>query len=75
VLPLTLIYLHQFRGIALPEVGALMAAVGAVGLVAVPLTGIALDRFGARPASSAHSPLTSPALTRASASVALSGRP
>jgi MFS family permease len=49
VLPLTLIYLHQVRGIALPEVGALMAAVGAVGLVAVPLTGIALDRFGARP--------------------------
>jgi predicted MFS family arabinose efflux permease len=49
VLPLTLIYLHQVRGIALPEVGALMAAIGAVGLVAVPLTGIALDRFGARP--------------------------
>jgi len=49
VLPLTLIYLHQVRGIALPEVGALMAAIGAVGLIAVPLTGIALDRFGARP--------------------------
>jgi MFS family permease len=49
VLPLTLIYLHQVRGIALPEVGALMATIGAVGLVAVPLTGIALDRFGARP--------------------------
>ena len=49
VLPMTLIYLHQVRGIALPEVGALMAAIGAVGLVAVPLTGIALDRFGARP--------------------------
>jgi MFS family permease len=31
------------------ELGALMAAIGAVGLVAVPLTGIALDRFGARP--------------------------
>ena len=49
VLPLTLIYLHQVRGIALPAVGALMATIGAVGLVAVPLAGIALDRFGARP--------------------------
>ena len=48
VLPLTLIYLHQVRGIALPTVGALMAGVGAVGLVAVPLAGIALDRLGAR---------------------------
>jgi MFS family permease len=48
VLPLTLIYLHQVRGIALPAVGALMATTGAVGLVAVPLAGIALDRLGAR---------------------------
>jgi len=48
VLPLTLIYLHQVRGIALPVVGALMASTGAVGLVAVPLAGIALDRLGAR---------------------------
>ncbi|MGN6793721.1 MAG: MFS transporter [Streptosporangiaceae bacterium] len=49
VLPLTLIYLHQVRGIALPAVGALLATTGAVGLVAVPVAGIALDRFGARP--------------------------
>ena len=48
VLPLTLIYLHQVRGIALPVVGALMATTGAVGLIAVPLAGIALDRLGAR---------------------------
>src|SRR5215470_18184570 len=48
VLPLTLIYLHQVRGIALPEVGLLLTASGAVGLVAVPLAGVALDRFGAR---------------------------
>ena len=48
VLPLTLIYLHQVRGIPLPEVGFLLAASGAVGLVAVPLAGVALDRFGAR---------------------------
>src|SRR5712671_4678253 len=48
VLPLTLIYLHQVRGIALPEVGFLLATSGAVGLIAVPLAGVALDRFGAR---------------------------
>ena len=48
VLPLTLIYLHQVRGIALAEVGLLLAVSGAVGLVAVPLAGVALDRFGAR---------------------------
>ena len=48
VLPLTLIYLHQARGIPLPVVGLLLAASGAAGLVAVPLAGVALDRFGAR---------------------------
>jgi MFS family permease len=48
VLPLTLNYLHQVRGISLPMVGALLAMSGAVGLVAVPLSGVLLDRFGAR---------------------------
>ncbi len=48
VLPLTLIYLHHARGIPLPVVGLLLAASGAVGLVAVPLAGVALDRFGGR---------------------------
>jgi MFS family permease len=49
VLPLTLIYLHEVRGITLPVVGALLALSAAVGLVAVPLIGILLDRVGARP--------------------------
>ncbi len=48
VLPLTLIYLHQVRGIPLATVGLLLAASGAISLVAVPLAGIALDRLGAR---------------------------
>jgi MFS family permease len=48
VLPLTLIYLHQVRGIALPLVGTLLAGSAALGLVAVPLTGVLLDRIGAR---------------------------
>lgn len=49
VLPLTLIYLHQVRGIALPVVGALLALSAGVGLIAVPLAGVLLDRVGARP--------------------------
>jgi MFS family permease len=49
VLPLTLIYLHQVRGIPLPVVGALLTLSGTVGLVSVPLTGVLLDRLGARP--------------------------
>jgi MFS family permease len=49
ILPLTLIYLHQVRGIALPVVGALLAMGAAVGLVVVPLSGVLLDRLGARP--------------------------
>lgn len=48
VLPLTLIYLNQVRGIRLPVVGALLAGAGVVGLIAVPLSGVAIDRFGAR---------------------------
>jgi MFS family permease len=48
VLPLTLIYLHQVRAIPLAVVGGLLAMSGAVGLVVVPLTGVLLDRIGAR---------------------------
>ena len=48
VLPLTLIYLHQVRGIALAVVGGLLAMSAAVGLVAVPLSGVLIDRIGAR---------------------------
>jgi hypothetical protein len=39
VLPLTLSYLHQAKGIPLPAVGLLLAGSGALGLVAVPLAG------------------------------------
>jgi MFS family permease len=48
VLPLTLIYLHQVRGIRLPVVGALLAMQAAVGLIAVPFSGALMDRIGAR---------------------------
>jgi MFS family permease len=48
ILPLTLIYLHQVRGIRLPVVGILLAMQAAVGLVAVPFSGALMDRIGAR---------------------------
>jgi MFS family permease len=48
ILPLTLIYLHQVRGIRLPVVGILLAMQAAVGLVAVPFAGALMDRIGAR---------------------------
>jgi MFS family permease len=47
-LPFTLIMLHEVRGIPLPTVGLLLAVPGAVGLAAVPLGGVLIDRFGAR---------------------------
>jgi MFS family permease len=48
VLPFMIIYLHETRGIALPVVGALLAAGAAIGLVAVIVCGALLDRVGAR---------------------------
>ena len=48
VIAFTLIYLHQVRGLALPAVGALLAASAAVGLIVVPISGVLLDRLGAR---------------------------
>lgn len=47
-LPLTLIYLHQVRGVRLPVVGTLLAVQAAIGLVAVPFSGALMDRIGAR---------------------------
>jgi MFS family permease len=48
ILPLTLIYLHQVRGIRLPVVGVLLAMQAAIGLVAVPFSGALMDRIGPR---------------------------
>jgi MFS family permease len=48
-LPLTLVYLHQARGISLAVTGELFALAAVAGLAAMPLTGVALDRLGARP--------------------------
>jgi len=48
VLPFMIIYLHETRGIALPVVGAMMAAGAATGLVVVLVCGALMDRVGAR---------------------------
>jgi MFS family permease len=48
VLPFLVIYLHEVRHISLPVTGAIVAVMGAVGLVAVPLYGTLIDRIGAR---------------------------
>jgi predicted MFS family arabinose efflux permease len=48
VIAFTLIYLHQARGIALPIVGAPLAAAAAAGLLAVTVSGVLLDRLGGR---------------------------
>ena len=48
VIAFTLIYLHQVRGLALPVVGALLAASAAAGLIVMPAAGVLLDQVGAR---------------------------
>src|SRR5215472_9804610 len=48
VLAFTLIYLHQARSISLPVVGLLLAAGAAAGVLAVTVSGVLLDRLGAR---------------------------
>src|ERR1700691_402735 len=48
VLPFMIIYLHLARGIALPVVGALLAAGAANGLIVVIVCGALMDRVGAR---------------------------
>lgn len=47
-LPFTLIMLHEVRHIALPTVGVLLAVPGVVGLAAVPVSGVLVDRWGPR---------------------------
>lgn len=48
VLPFSVVYLHEVRGIALPTVGMLLAVPSLVGLVVSAPGGIAIDRLGPR---------------------------
>ncbi|MGW4040930.1 MFS transporter [Streptomyces sp. NPDC004778] len=47
-LPLPLLYFHHVTGIPLTRVGAIMTGAALLGLVGNPLTGILIDRYGAR---------------------------
>jgi MFS family permease len=48
VLPFLIIYLHNVRGISLPVCGLIVGTNSAVSLVAGPVSGRLIDRFGAR---------------------------
>jgi MFS family permease len=48
VLPFMIIYLHEARRIALPVVGALLAAGAAIGVIVAIACGALMDRVGAR---------------------------
>jgi MFS family permease len=48
VLPFLVIYLHEVRHLSLAVTGAVIATEAAVGLVAVPVYGVLIDRFGSR---------------------------
>ena len=47
-LPFTLILLHEVRGIPLSTTGLLLAVMGVVGLLVVPVSGALIDRVGPR---------------------------
>ncbi|MEU3455878.1 MFS transporter [Micromonospora sp. NPDC006766] len=47
-LPLSLLYFHHVTGLPIAQVGAIMSAAALLGLVGNPVTGILIDRFGAR---------------------------
>lgn len=47
-LPLSLLYFHHTTGLPVTQVGAVMSAAALVGLISNPITGILVDRYGAR---------------------------
>lgn len=55
VLPWMIIYLHEARGIALPVVGAMLAAAAVTGLMVGLVCGALMDRVGA-PVGAWHDP-------------------
>lgn len=47
-LPLSLLYFHHVTGLPIAQVGVLMSAAAVLGLISNPMTGVLIDRFGAR---------------------------
>ncbi|MET9696233.1 MFS transporter [Streptomyces sp. NPDC006529] len=48
--PFTLVFFHQVTGLSFQAVGLVLTLTGLAGLALMPLAGVAVDRFGARPA-------------------------
>ncbi|SEG86598.1 Major Facilitator Superfamily protein [Actinacidiphila yanglinensis] len=46
--PFSLVFFHHITGLSFTVVGAVLTAVGLVGMAALPLAGTAVDRYGAR---------------------------
>jgi MFS family permease len=46
--PFSLVFFHHITGLSFAAVGAVLSAVGLVGMAGLPLAGAAVDRFGAR---------------------------
>src|SRR5262245_65944743 len=51
VLPFEVIYLHDGRGLSLGTAGLVVGTLTGVAVIAAPLTGPLIDRFGARAAA------------------------
>jgi MFS family permease len=47
-LPLSLLYFHHVTGLAITQVGAILSGAAVLGLIGNPMTGMLIDRFGAR---------------------------
>ena len=47
-LPLSLLYFHHNTGLSITRVGAIISAAAILGLVSNPITGVLVDRYGAR---------------------------
>lgn len=47
-IPFSLVFFHHITGLSFAVVGAVLTAVGLVGMAALPLAGAAVDRYGAR---------------------------
>ena len=47
--PFTLVFFHHVTGLSFTVVGAVLTVTGLVGLAALPVAGMAVDRYGARP--------------------------
>ncbi|SHK97697.1 MFS transporter [Actinacidiphila paucisporea] len=46
--PFSLVFFHHITGLSFAVVGAVLTAVGLIGMAALPLAGAAVDRYGAR---------------------------